>query len=65
MSRGVQRRQEMKVRFQGIALASKGRRSSGGLWPPEPAPSRTVGLAIPHPVARLQSRTPLHQAPQN
>jgi hypothetical protein len=38
MSRGVQRRQEMKVRFQGIAPASKGRRSSGGLRPPEPAP---------------------------
>jgi hypothetical protein len=37
--------------------------SGGMIGPPEPGTSRyVVGLAIPHPVARLQSRTPLRQA---
>ena len=38
MSRGVWRLHEMKVRFPGITPASKEQKSSGGSWPPEPAP---------------------------
>jgi hypothetical protein len=55
------------VRFQGIDSGDRGgQKSSGGMvGPPEPGTSRyAVGLVIPHPVARLQSRTPLHQAAQ-
>jgi hypothetical protein len=54
------------VRFQGMNSGDRegGRKSSGGMvGPPEPGTSRyAVGLVIPRPVARLQSRTPLHQA---
>ena len=62
---GRTRRREMPVRFQGISSGDRGGvKSSGGMvGPPEPATSRyAVGLVIPRPVARLQSRTPLHQA---
>jgi hypothetical protein len=38
MSKRVQRGHGLKVRFPGMAPASKGRKSSGGFWPPEPAP---------------------------
>src|SRR5262249_2767530 len=45
--------------------ASKDNDSGGLVGPPESGTSRyAVGLVIPRPVARLQSRTPLHQAEQ-
>jgi hypothetical protein len=55
------------MRFQGINSGDREvQKNSGGMFgPPEPGTSRyAVGLVIPHPVARLQSRTPLHQAEQ-
>jgi hypothetical protein len=58
----------MPVRFQGMNSGdreggTKTKNSGGMVGPPEPGTSRyAVGLAIPHPVARLQSRTPLRQA---
>jgi hypothetical protein len=55
------------MRFQGIAPATEScqanKSSRGMVGPRELGTSRyAVGLAIPYPVARLQSRTPLHQA---
>jgi len=55
------------MRFQGIAPATESyqatKSSRGMVGPRELGTSRyAIGLAIPHPVARLQSRTPLHQA---
>jgi hypothetical protein len=56
------------MRFQGMNSGDREsmKKDSGGMvGPPEPGTSRyAVGLVIPHPVARLQSRTPLHQAEQ-
>jgi hypothetical protein len=57
----------MLVRFQGMNSGDREREedSGGMVGPPEPGTSRyAVGLAIPHPVARLQSQTPLHQTSQ-
>lgn len=56
------------MRFQGMNSGDREvqKKDSGGMvGPPESGTSRyAVGLVIPHPVARLQSRTPLHQAKQ-
>jgi hypothetical protein len=66
---GGERESEAQVlmRFQGMTPATESwqesKSSRGMVGPQELGTSRyAVGLAIPHPVARLQSRTPLHQA---
>jgi hypothetical protein len=53
------------VRFSGISSGDRKeeRSSAGRVRPAEPGTFRyALGLAIPRPVARLQSRSPLHQA---
>ena len=57
------------MRFQGMDSGDReepdtSKKDSGGMVrPPESGTSRyAVGLTIPRPVARLQSRTPLRQA---
>jgi hypothetical protein len=50
-----------RVRFAGMNSGVPRAPETGR--PRSPRLGRAVGLVIPRPVARLQSRTPLHQAP--